>query len=397
MIFQVSARNPQGKIQRFTRNSASEKALARTLFSEGYYVLKIEETSPQENKDRISLSRTEFLELTRTLGNLLRAELPISEVISAAVSTTSRPLVQEFYLRLTAGLEDGLSFSKAWEKTALETPPIYFSMLKVGETSGTLRETFKRLAEYLHNQKKIRDKVVSALTYPAIVMSVAILGMVLLTIFILPQFSMMIETLNARAAQELQSKTDFLELFGYTLLALLGVLTVGMLFLFFRRKDPRIRRFYSSVLLKLPLLGRFQKIFNSFYFVFSLENLIQGGFPMDKALKVSNEVLPNHLMKEEMEVITRSIEKGQGMSSAFASSRYFPPEFSQWMKIGEKTGQILPVLTQLRESFQEEIENTTQRFVNLVEPGIILLVGGLLVVMIMNFILPLFSMFGTAF
>jgi type IV pilus assembly protein PilC len=246
----------------------------------------------------------------------------------------------------------------------------------------------------MHEQKKIRDKIQNALAYPLVVLTVAVIGMILLAIFVFPQFTAMMGSLNTTAADGLQERADSLETLSRIGLLVAVIIAAAGITLFLFRHHPSLQHFWHGLFLKLPLIGRYQKAFNMYYLLFSLENLLQGGFTMDKGLDISREVMPNTILRQELLKVQEGIKKGKNLSASFQQAPSFPQEVASWFKVGEKTGKILPVLSQLRESFQEEVENSTKMFINLVEPGVILLVGLLMMGIIVNFIAPLFSMFG---
>jgi len=386
--------DPGGKRQILRRDAAHEAAILRDLNQEGYLILAVTPASELDRLPRRSLKPALVLEFTQILATLMANGLGLKEALSVArhVATGQvAPLLARVEERVAKGdsLHDSLS---AW---AAGFPPLYRGLIRIGEKSGDLGAIVQRLADYLAGRQALRDRMVNSLVYPVFVLSVAVIGIVLLATLILPKLTGMIGSLNPRAAALYQANVAGFQR-GAGLLVILVLVAVAALVLILRmrRKNIDLALRVDSLLLKLPAVGRFLQFSFGLNFAFAMETLLSSGYPLEEALEESSWVISNRRYKQSLLSARDRVVKGARLSEALRAEAIFPQAVVGWMAVGEGAHDLVKSFAQLRAYYQKETDKVYARFMNLAEPALIVAVGLVLVILILTFITPIFTMLG---
>jgi len=266
--------------------------------------------------------------------------------------------------------------------------------VRIGEKIGSLDDAFKQLAVYLGEDRKIRDKLASSLIYPVLVLGVAVVGITGIVVFVLPRLQAMFQQLGAALPARLSSALGLLRGAVYAgggLLAavLLAAFALGSL----RRANPRLALALDRLVLGLPIYGRVKYLREILNLLFALEMLTAGGFSVEDALSESTNVTSNQAFRDGLNAARESVVRGENLSSAFLGNPLFSSRIGRWVAVGEKAGQVEQVFGQLRRYYQAEIEKWSSRFMDLAQPVLILGVGLVIFLIIIFFIMPIFSIY----
>jgi len=395
MTFVCRVMNAEGKRSVLHREAPHEEAVIRDLNQEGFLILAVAQASGDSDGDTAKLKPAVVLEFTQILATLTANGLPLKEALTLAKrlgGKTVAPLLSDVEGRVAKGssLFDALN---VWKSSF---SPLYLGLIRIGEKTGDLSSIFQQLTSYLAGQRALRDKTVNSLVYPAFVLGIALIGSILLLTVVLPGLTGMVSSLNAQAAAAYQiNVTRFQITGGAFLLFLAGIAVSIVLALNHRAADPKWALRVDALLLRVPLLRAFIRSQFGFHFAFSMVTLLNTGYPLEEALEESSWVVGNRRFREGLLHAREDVIKGIALSQALRSEKVFPEVLVGWVSVGEGAQDLVKSFAQVRMFYEREIDKLFSRFMNLVEPSLIVGVGLILLIMILNFITPVFTMMGS--
>jgi type II secretory pathway component PulF len=334
----------------------------------------------------------EVLEFTEMMELLLESGLSIRDALEALAvmdNNAAAPSAGKTSLgkTLLGHIHKGAAFARAMDMME-EFPPMYREMIRVGNSVGSVEKIFPRLGAYLRDRKKLRDKISGALAYPALILTVALLGTLALIFFVMPRMELIFSGFGAEAGNSIRRNVRSLEL-ALGVPAILGALLAGALGIL--RKNSVIDR----LALALPLAGTFIVTWESFNFVFAMEVLTGGGIPVEDAILEAAALVSNRAYRDSLLQAREGVLNGGSLARAFSENPLCPPCMGHWAAIGEGSGKTERVFAQLRSYFQGELERRSSQFILLIEPVMIALVGMAILALVAGILLPLFSVYGT--
>jgi type II secretory pathway component PulF len=293
-------------------------------------------------------------------------------------------------------IHKGASFAQAVELMGESFPPIYRGMIKVGNAVGSVERIFPRLSKYLRDEKKLRDKVSGAMVYPALVLIVALLGTLGLVFFVMPKMEIIFAGFGGDAGNTIRRNMQTLELW-LIIPASIAILIPGALGILRKMEDwyPDINRFIDRLLLNLPLAGGFITSWETFNFAFAMEVLTGGGISVEDAISEAAGLVSNKLYRQSLFEVRERVLNGGSLARAFLENAIFPPCLGHWIACGEQAGKTEQVFAQIRSYFQDEIDRRSSKFILLIEPAMIAVIGMVILGMVSGILLPLFSAYGT--
>ena len=340
----------------------------------------------KKNNEKEVLEFTEMMEMLLESGLSIRDALEALDLMgkdSSAASTGKISLGKT----LLEHIRRGATFAQGMDMME-EFPPMYREMIRVGNSVGSVEKIFPRLGAYLRDRKKLRDKISGALVYPALVLAVAFLGTAGLIFFVMPRMELIFAGFGADAGDSIRRNVRSLELaLGVT--AILGALLAGSAG--FLRNNSVIDR----LALTAPLAGKFILSWESFNFVFAMEVLTGGGAPVEEAVLEAAALVSNGVYRRSLLQTREDLLNGASLARAFFENPFCPPCMGQWAAIGERSGKTERVFAQLRSYFQGELERRSSKFILLIEPALIAVIGMVILALVAGILLPLFSVYGT--
>ncbi len=340
------------------------------------------------------LKTRELLDFTSNLSLLLNSGLSVYNSIQMINSFTSGKRLRELTEYLQQGLKKGNSLSSLFEKGNYSLPPLYSGLVNIGDRIGSLSTILPTLKTYLERNKKVRDKFINASIYPLMVLVMLFTGLFFLMLFGIPKIEELFSEIagNGSQLESFQARITGLKLTGLGLILLILLFAATAVI---RRRAERVKSATDKLILRLPFVSDIVKTIDIFNFTFAVETLTKHGIPLSSAVLEAKEVCSNARLKEIFTSVNRDLVSGRGLHKAFSVHKEIPSRMIQWIGIGENTGQTELVFAQLRIYYESEIENLTTRLLGVIEPLLTILVGAIIIYLILNFIVPLFSLFGT--
>lgn len=330
--------------------------------------------------------------VTRQLATLTRAALPLDEALNTVATQTSKDRVKRVMTSVRAQVVEGQSLAHAMSNFPKVFKQDYIATVRAGEQSGDLAGVLDRLADYTENGQKIRQTVSNAMLYPIILCTVAILVVVMMLTYVVPQVIEVFEGIDQELpllTRTLIAASDFLQSYGIFLLILLAMLGAAIGW-FLQKPGPKLR--WHKLLLKIPLIGQWLKISNCAVFCRTQATLLASGVPMLDALRISSEVLSNIPMKSSMEEASNRIREGASLSYALTKTGYFPPMTLHLIASGEASGALGEMLFKAAENQERDLESWIGTFLAILEPVLILLMGGLVMIIVLAIMMPIFEL-----
>lgn len=391
--FRFEASSPEGRIERGVLDAETAKHARGLLRERGLVPLEVQPLQSAAATTREVLAgriRTmELALLTRQLASLLSARLPLEQALGAAVEQAERPLVRDRLAAVRAEVVGGQGFAQALARYPKDFPEVYRALVAAGEQSGDLAQVMERLADHVESRSALGQRVALAFTYPAIVTLVAIGVIVALLTYVVPQ----VVGVFAQTRQKLPFLTvaliatsDFLRAWG---LALLAAVVAGAFGFRAALRSPGFRLAWHARLLGLPLAGRLIRGVNTARFASTLGILAASGVPLIRALEAGARTLGNDALRADVTDAIARVREGAPLSRALAAGGHFPPMMVHMIASGEATGNLSEMLERTAATLSAEAERRTLALTGILEPLLILAMGGIVLMIVLAVLLPI--------
>ena len=330
--------------------------------------------------------------MTRHLATLTAAKLPLMEALSALVDQLEKGELKRIVAGTRERVKEGSSLAAALSQYPAVFSEIYINMVKAGEASGTLDGMLLRLADYLEYQVKLRNQLIATLTYP--VFMVIIGGLILfgLVTFIVPKITLIFEEVHQILPWPtviLIAVSHFLNRYWWVVLGA-GVLGLFGFQQYIKTPEGRVR--HDRFLLRVPIIGRVILMVEISRFTRTLSTLLTGGVPLLSALDVVRNVVQNTVLAEAIDRARQNIGEGQSLAEPLRKSRMFPPLVTHMIAVGEKSGELEPMLVKVSEAYDNEVEAIISTLTALLTPVMILVMGAIIGFIVMAILLPIFEL-----
>ncbi|MDA8095068.1 MAG: type II secretion system inner membrane protein GspF [Betaproteobacteria bacterium] len=330
--------------------------------------------------------------LTRELATLLNAGLTVEQTLTACIEHLESHAVRQLLAAIRADVLAGLSFGQALAKQPRSFPAIYLALVDSGERSGQLGAVMLRLADYLDNRQRLRQKVGLAFVYPAIVTTVAVLVVGGLLTYVVPQIAGVFEDSGQPLPWLTRALIALSQWLAHAWPVLFALAALAALAVRRALKEARWRRFAGERALRLPVLGRMVRAINTARFAASLAILVGSGVPLLSALDAAAAVVGNVPMRLAAEEAMRKVREGVSLARALSQSGLFPPMMIHLVASGETSGQLAAMLDRVASQQALEVEGRISMLVTLLEPALILAMGATVLVIVLAILLPIFDM-----
>lgn len=393
MLFNYQARTKEGEIQSGTVEAPSRETAITLLQKNKLFVTFLEETAAEpfyarKIKFLQRVTGKELVIFSRQLSIMFQSKISLMEALRVLSSQTKNQAFREKILKISEEVEGGTPFSQALSRYSKLFSPFFVSMVRAGESSGTLSKSFDYLADHLERDYWFRSKIIGAMLYPVMVIFVAVAVIFLLTFYVFPSFSAFIKEMPnepPKITKIVLGFTDFLRAWWWLVVSPF----VGFVFLFFTfLRTASGKSFLDRAVLKIPLVGGVSKTIFLARFSENLATLISGGLPIARALEISGEIVGNEVYKKIIFTARDRVRRGETISSVLLKfPNAFPPVFVQIVLIGEKTGTLDNTLSNIAKFYERESERDMENVLGILGPGLIvflgLMVGGLVAAVLM--------------
>ncbi|MDD0839008.1 type II secretion system F family protein [Curvibacter sp. HBC61] len=337
------------------------------------------------------VNQADILLLTSELSIMLRAGLALDNALRVLIGMSHKPSVAELTQRTLEDVKGGTPFSKALAKNRNLFGDFYINMIRSGEVSGQLTSVMERLVEHMERLRALRESVVSATIYPAILLGVAVLSLVAMLGFVVPQF----EKLFTDMGDALPMPTRLVMGLGqaFTRYGVFMALGAALLVWGLRRwlTSPKGQQWWQVTVLRLPLLGRLMLKYQLTLFSRSLGTLLGNGVPLLTALHIATDTVTNTVLRQALASVGPNVKEGGKMVDAISATRIFEPLAINLIRVGEETGRIGPMMLELANILNRDVEVGIKRSLTLVEPLLIIVLGLMIASIIVSILLGILS------
>lgn len=374
--------------------SAADEAAARVLLDRRR-LMPLEITKARGATQRTELAlrpgrlNAKALALTTRQLATLVSVAPIEEALRTIALQADSPRVRAILNAVHAGVMEGQRLSEAMSRQGPAFPPLYCAMVSAGETSGALAPILERLADGLERDEQVRGKVITALVYP-VVLAVVALGVIgALMTFVVPkvvdQFDSMHQTLPLLTRLVI-GLSDLMRNWGWLLAV---VLVLGGLAAAAALRDPKTRLKADTLVLKLPLIGRLTRDLHGAKMARTLATMIAAGLPVLEGLTITARTVSNRALRQATETMADAVREGGGLSAAMRRADVFPSILVYMTASGESSGRLEPMLERASDYLDREFATFTAVMLSLLEPAIIVVMGGVVAMIVLSILLPI--------
>jgi len=385
--YKVTTRN--GIIQQGFIEAGDEKSAVESLKGSGFIPLQV---AVKKDRFRQSLRRRpkgDILAFTTELSVLLSAGLPLDRSLHILSDIAESQGMREVIQSVLKSIREGHSFSDSLQHHPRLFPRLYINMVRAGESSGVLATVLEKLTDFLESSKELKDHIVSAMIYPAILVITGGVSVLVLLTFVLPKFAVIFDEFGGR----LPLPTKIVMSFSNTLQSMwwVGLIVIVAAAIFIKQYLQTEKGRYNWDALKLKLLKDIIRKMETARFCRTLGTLLKSGVPHLQALRNATDVIGNQVIASALSVLAKGAKEGKGIAGPISDTGMFPPLALSMIKVGEETGQLDEMLLKVATTYEKNLKETVRRFVSLLEPLMILIMGLLIGFIVISMLMAIFS------
>jgi len=395
--FRCRLASPNGEIVEGVYVAESEARLRHELEEKGLFVLSLQPRGAIAGyslhlPQRRGVNTREFLVFNQELATLLKAGMPLVQSLDLlrgrVVSPAFRSVLDDVHEKVRAGT----ALSDAFAAHGDMFPRVYTASLLAGERSGSLDGVLRRYVEYTKIIQTMKRKTVSALVYPAILTTLALVLVSIIVLKVVPAFSDFYNGFGAElplVTRMIVTTSEFIR--GNVFLILITIAVAAFALLGWIRQPGQKARF-DHLILRVPGLGPIASKFSTSQMARTLATLLGGGLPLVNALDIASKSIGNQFMASELEVVSNRVREGESFAAALEARRVFPEVAVKMAEVGESTGALQDMLNTVADFYDEEISTNMERFVTLVEPVLLVIMGIVIAGLLLALYMPLFQL-----
>jgi general secretion pathway protein F len=395
-MFEYKAVSPTGETVQGTMEAGSMDGVIAKLQEAGNIPLQARQAGQGFNLSRLlggrrGMNSREVLEFTQQLSTLLGAGLPLDRSLQVLVELAANERVRRNVDDIRDRVRSGGNLSEALEAQHGTFSRLYVNMVRAGEIGGSLDVTLQRLADYLERTRELRDAVISALIYPALLVMLAAGSLILLLVYVIPQFTPIFEELGGDMpliTKMVLAVGGVLQNFWWGLIGL----TALAVFLFRRMlDDPQKKLKWDTRVLNMRWVGDLVAKLETARLSRTLGTLLINGVPLLAGLSIAARVIGNSLLRQEVEQAAREVKTGGGLARNLATEGHFPRLALQMISVGEETGQLDAMLLKVADTYDREVRNTIDRLLSVFTPVVTLLLAIMIGTIVLSVLLAILS------
>jgi type IV pilus assembly protein PilC len=397
MEFRCRLGTPGGEIIEGLYVAESEARLRREFEDKGLYVLGLHRAGRGRFAGlalprRARIATREFVVFNQELATLLKAGMPLVQSLDILRRRATNPVFKAVLDDVNDRVRAGSSLSEAFEAHGALFPGVYTASLLAGEKSGNLEQVIRRYVSYVKVVANVKRKTMSALVYPVILLALSMVVVSIIMLRVVPAFG----AFYSQFGQELPLSTriivalsSFASSYFFPILIVVALVAVGI-WQWLQR--PGKREWFDHMVLRLPGLGGIARKFATSQAARTLATLLGGGIPLVNAIDVSARSIRNQYMARELRSAAQQVREGRALALAMTDSGAFPDVAIKMVEVGEATGALQEMLNSLADFYDEEIETNLGRFVTLVEPILLIVMGIVIAGLLLSLYMPLFNL-----
>ena len=389
-IFSYRATTMEGAIVEGAIEAADEKSAIERLKNSGIIPLKV--AAPEEGiKKRITLrsSKTDLLTFTTELSSLLSAGLPLDRSLNILSEISESREMKNIVQSILKSIREGSSFSDALQRHPKVFPRLYINMIRAGEAGGVLDVVLDKLNEFLESSKELKEHILSVMIYPAILIVTGGISIIILLTYVLPKFSVIFAELGSSLPLPTQVLLTFSNALKSYWWIVLSVMIAG--WIIFKNYIKSDTGRYNWDAFKLKLMGEVIRKLETARFCRTLGTLLRSGVPLLQALNNARDVINNQVIASAIDAVSAGAKEGKGIAVPLSSANVFPPLALSMIKVGEETGQLDNMLMKVASTYEKSLNVAIKRFVSLLEPAMILIMGLFIGFIVISMLVAIFS------
>ncbi|MBU6510357.1 MAG: type II secretion system inner membrane protein GspF [Gammaproteobacteria bacterium] len=396
--FEYTAIDSRGHERRGVLEGDTPRQIRQQLREQGLTPLEVGAAAEQETRVKAGLSwrrgisAADLALITRQLATLVRSAMPVEEALLVASQQNEKPRIKTMLLAVRGRVMEGHTLAYGLGQFPHVFPEIFRATVAAGEHTGHLDGVLERLADYAENRQLLRQRMLLAMIYPALLTVIAIMVVAGLMAYVVPR----VTEVYSHTGQTLPFLTlaliavsSFVRHYGIFL-----IIALVIAFYLWRRalRKPDVRRRWDHYKLRLPLIGRLVRGINTAQFTRTLSILAGSGVPVLEALRISGEVVINLPMREAVDEAAARVREGASISQSLAKSGLFPPMAVHLIASGEASGKLDSMLERAAISQERELETLTGTLLGIMEPALILVMGLIVLLIVLGILLPIFDL-----
>jgi general secretion pathway protein F len=397
--FEYTAVDATGRERKGVLEGDTARAVRQMLRDQSLLPVAVNEVLQTEGRRerkqfslRRGISAADLSLMTRQISTLVRSGLPLEEALLAVSEQTERPRIRSIIMGVRAKVMEGHSLADGLSDFPAVFPELYRATVSAGEQSGHLDTVLERLADYTESREQLRSRTLTAMLYPVLLFIVCVSIVAMLLTFVVPKIVKQFENSKAELpflTQILIAISDFLRNWG-----LLTLVVVILAFIAFFRwlRDPAARRRFHSFLLRLPLIGKVVRGNNTARFARTFSTLTSSAVPVLEALRIAGEVVTNLPMRDAVQDAAARVREGAPIGRSLGTSKMFPPMMIHLISSGETSGDLETMLDRAATNQEREMDSILGAAVGLLGPLMILVMGGLVLLIVLAMLLPIFQL-----
>ena len=399
-IFQWKARTRQGSLKKGEIEAMNEAAVMAQLRAQMLLPVTVKEKSKDVSEYlpflKQGIKTRELVIFTRQFATMIDAGLPLVQCLDILGNQNTNKTFKEIIRQVKADVEQGSTFADALRKHPKPYDELYVNLVQAGEIGGILDTILNRLAVYLEKADKLAKKVKGAMVYPTTVLVIAIAVVALMLVKVIPTFEKMFEDFGG----ELPGPTKVVVMLSHFMQQWIGlflVVVVGAIMAFFaaRRRSLKFRRSTDALALKLPVFGPLLRKVAVARFTRTLGTMIASGVPILDGLDIVARTAGNMIIEEALRKVRAAITEGKTIAEPLAESDVFPGMVTQMIAVGEETGAMETMLSKIADFYDEEVDAAVEALTAMLEPLMMVFLGGAVGGMLIAMYLPIFKIADT--
>jgi general secretion pathway protein F len=398
--FEYRVLDTRGRELKGVEEGDTARQVRQQLREQGFIPLKVEEVKKRGKEGggggrhsfQRGVSATDLALITRQLATLVRSGIPLEEALGTVAKQSQGHRIKSMLHSVRSRVMEGRTLAVGLGEFPGIFPELFRATVAAGEQSGHLDIVLERLADYTEKRQQLRQKIQLALLYPSLLTLVAIAVTIGLLTYVVPQVVQVFENINQQLpwlTRALIATSDFLRNYGP---ALLIIIVLG-LFLFNRLlRNETLRLRWHGVLHRLPLIGSLMRGLNTARFARTFSILAASGVPVLHAMRISSQVMTSLPMRQGVEAATEQVREGTSIARSLERGENFPPMVLQLIASGESSGKLELMLDRAAENQERELETLIAALMGIFEPLLILIMGGIVLVIVLAILLPIFEL-----
>ncbi len=400
-LYEYKGLNKIGKTVTGTKDAPTKAALREALMKTGVYLSECKEKTGakaaesggfKQIKIGSGVSKQDIKDFTSSFCTLTKAQIPLVECLNALADQAENETLKTALIDIKGKVSEGSSLANAMADYPKIFDTLYISMIRAGESSGSLDIVLERLTGFLESQLRLKSRVTGAMVYPLIMIVIGILLMIVLLVFVIPRVTKLFDQQKKDLpgiTKFLLATTDFVNHFWWLII----LIVIGLALAFKKwTSTPKGKMQWDTIVLKVPLFGGLIRMVSISRFAKTLSTLLASGVPLLKALDIVKAVLGNEVLAKVVENAHDSIKEGETLALPLKRSGEFPPLMIHMITVGEKAGRLEEMLNSVADNYEEQVGVKVDALTTMLEPLMIVVMGGTIGFVVFAIMLPIMQL-----